>query len=223
MRILIFSWRCMKHPDAGGSELYFHELAKRWIKNGHKVTWFAPKFPGSRIEEIVDGIRIIRSGGKFSVYLSAFFNYVSGKLGKNYNVIIDVENGVPFFTPLYVGTKNIFLHVHHLHKDVWAREFDFPTSWIGRFLEIRLMPLVYKNKRCVTLSESSAKELLEENIVRRKPSIVNPGIEFVKTKKFAKSEIPAVLLLNRIKKYKGIDVFLRAVEILNERQKKIGF
>jgi len=37
MKILIFSWRDIKHPEAGGSELYFHEIAKRWAKKGHII------------------------------------------------------------------------------------------------------------------------------------------------------------------------------------------
>jgi len=34
MNILILNWRDTKNSWAGGSELYIHELAKRWVKKG---------------------------------------------------------------------------------------------------------------------------------------------------------------------------------------------
>ena len=219
MKILILSWRCLKNPASGGSELYFHEMAKRWVKWGHEVVWFSPAFPGCLKEEVHDGIKIIRRGGRFSVYLRAFLSYLK-ELDKDFDVVIDVENGIPFFSPLYIRNGKVVLHIHHIHKEVWFKEFKFPLSQIGYLLEMKFMPLVYKNKKVITISESSVEEIIKEGMTKFKLAVVNPGIEFYKTRRFAKNKKPAILFLNRIKKYKGIGILLKAVNELKKRKSK---
>jgi len=162
MRIGIFLWRDINHPDAGGSEKYFYELAKRWVKWGHEVVWFSSSFDGCLKEEVIDGISVIRKGGKFTVYIGAVISYLKKKQ-KKFDAIVDVENGIPFFTPFFVKSR-IFLHIHHIHKDVWNKEMAWPLSSVGRFLEMNLMPIAYHGKRIITLSKSSAEEILLEKI-----------------------------------------------------------
>ena len=94
MKILIFNWKDIKHPYYGGAEVNIHEQAKRWIKLGHEVTQFSPKFENSKSREVIDGVEIIRGGGRFNVYIVAFFEYLF-KLRKKSDVIIDIENGIP--------------------------------------------------------------------------------------------------------------------------------
>jgi len=216
MKILILSWRCIKNPTAGGSELYFHELAKRWVRKGNEVTWFSPMFEDAKGEEMYEGIRIIRRGGRTTVYPMAFLEYVSGKLGK-FDVILDVENGIPFFSPLYIHNTEVVLHIHHMHKEQWFKEFGFPIAHIGYFMESFLMPLVYKGVKLVTICESSADEIMLENISNKRAEVVNPGIDFYKKKKFGKSKDPSVLFLNRVKRYKGVDTLLETARILKKK------
>jgi glycosyltransferase involved in cell wall biosynthesis len=217
MKILIMIWRDIKHPQAGGSELYFHELAREWIKKGHKVSWISGGWKGCKKIEVIDGIEIERIGGDMSSHLLAPIAYL--RMKEKPDVIIDVENGIPFFTPLF-SRKPRILHIHHVHKDVWARELSFPASKIGYFLEMYLMPLFYRRSKIITLSNSSANEIKKEfglDIA----GIVNPGIGFPKYKKFKKAKKPTLLFLNRIKKYKGVKYFLDALLILNKEIKGI--
>lgn len=218
MKILILSWRCIKNPRAGGSEIYFHELAKKWVSSGEEVIWFSAEFEGCTPREVIDGVQIIRGGGTYSVYLSAWINYMRKNIPHDADVVIDVENGIPFFSPLYIKNKKIVLHVHHVHKDVWFEEMRFPFSYAGYFLESYVMPIVYRKNPGITLSESSADEIISERLMRKKPFIVNPGIEFYPLKKYPKTKKPSVLFLNRIKKYKGIDIFLKAAREFEKKK-----
>jgi hypothetical protein len=43
--ILIYNWRCWLGPDAGGAEVFTHEVAKRWVEAGHEATLFSSEFP----------------------------------------------------------------------------------------------------------------------------------------------------------------------------------
>src|SRR5665811_1558618 len=98
MDILLYNWRDIKNPEAGGAEVFTHENAKRWVEKGHNITWFTSVFPGCKKEEIIDGVNIIRDGGKFTVYLKAREYYQKQFKGK-FDVIIDEINTMPFFNP----------------------------------------------------------------------------------------------------------------------------
>jgi len=222
MKILIFNWRDIKNPKAGGAEIYFHEILKRAVNSGHSVSWICGGWKGCQKEEIIDGIKIVRIGEEMSLYLLAPLAYF--KLKEKPDIIIDVENGIPFFTPFFSRKKKI-LHIHHVHKEVWAKETEGKgiksklIGYIGKFLELKIMPFAYRKTGVTTLSNSS-KEEIEKEKLGKVIGIVSPGIEFYKFKKFEKTSKPSVLFLNRIKKYKGIDTFLEAIKYLREKNYK---
>ena len=62
MKILWFNWRDIQNPEAGGAEVYTHEIAKRLVKKGHSVTLFTANH--CRREESVNKVNIVRRGGK---------------------------------------------------------------------------------------------------------------------------------------------------------------
>jgi len=207
MNILIFNWRDVKHPWSGGAEQYIHEIAKRWVKEGHKVTLFCGGFRGLKKEEEIDGIKIVRRGGKYSVYFHAVLYYVFNCIGK-YDVIIDAENGIPFFTPLFSRKPKILL-VHHVHKEVFPLELPKLLSWFLSVLETKFMPFVY---RCsvVAVSESTKKDLIEIGLDSEKITIIHNGLNHSMFHTGRKSEKPRVIYLGRIKKYKRVDLLEEA-------------
>jgi glycosyltransferase involved in cell wall biosynthesis len=211
MNILIFNWRDIKNSSAGGAEFYLHEQAKIWAKQGNEINWICGGWTGCLKNEIVDGVNIRRIGGEFTQYMLAPFEYI--KLKNKADVIIDAENGIPFFTPLY-SKKKIILLIHHIHRDVWFKEKKFPISWIGNFLETKIMPFIYKNKRIVTVSPSSLEEInkiMKNNSV----DVVYNAIsdKCYDTKKKGGQNI---IFVGRIKKYKSIDVLLKAVSRIDK-------
>lgn len=66
LKVLLFNWRCWLNPAMGGAEVFACEVAKRWVEWRHEVTLFVSKFPNCKCEEVVDGARIVRAGGKYS-------------------------------------------------------------------------------------------------------------------------------------------------------------
>ena len=71
MRILWYNWKDISNPAAGGAEVLTHEIAKRLVKNGYNITLFCASYPKCKQEEDIDGVRIIRNGGRYSVYFKA--------------------------------------------------------------------------------------------------------------------------------------------------------
>ena len=57
---------------------------------------------------------------------------------------MDVENGIPFFTPLFIRTPKVLL-IHHIHKNVFFQELPKWVAWLPYILEVYIMPFVYNN------------------------------------------------------------------------------
>jgi hypothetical protein len=73
LRILALNHRCFRHPQAGGAEANLFACARSWARAGHHVTVFCAD-PGRahapEREEVVDGVSIVRRGGRQSRTLS---------------------------------------------------------------------------------------------------------------------------------------------------------
>jgi len=172
---------------------------------GNSVTWITASYAGSREKDTLDGIVIHRAGSRHTVYLHAVRAY---RRQQKHDVIIDAENGIPFFTPLYSRIPVVLL-IYHLHRDVWHREYSWLPATIGKFLETRLMPLVYRNKRIVTISDGSKTEI-EDLIPRAKVNIVHCGVQ-ENLAPGSKADQPEIVCISRLKRYKCIDLVIRAV------------
>lgn len=219
LRILIFNWRDLRHKWAGGAEVYIHELAKRWVSGGHKVTVFAGSDGASKRFETIDGVHIIRRGGFYLVYIWAFLYYTLLLRGR-YDVIIDSENGLPFFTPLYARVPT-FLLIHHVHQEVFRTSLVPPFAQIAAFLEKRIMPVIYRKTEVITVSPSSKTEILTHKLTRRTPHIVYNGIELTKFKPGKKATNPTVLYLGRLTTAKSVHILIQAIAKLKHEYQNL--
>jgi cellulose synthase/poly-beta-1,6-N-acetylglucosamine synthase-like glycosyltransferase/glycosyltransferase involved in cell wall biosynthesis/O-antigen/teichoic acid export membrane protein len=214
VRILIFNWRDTQHKWAGGAEVYVHELAKRWVKDGNFVTVFCGNGTKRPRTEKIDGVEIIRRGGFYTVYLWAALYYIFKFKGK-YDVIIDCENGIPFFTPLY-SRKPIFLLIHHVHQEVFRKSLIRPLATFASFLEIKLMPLIYRNIQVITVSPSSKEEILKHKLTKTDPIIIYNGVDLAKFVPGRKNIKPLIVYLGRLQFYKSLHVFIKAAKYVLE-------
>jgi glycosyltransferase involved in cell wall biosynthesis len=206
MKILIFNWRDINHPWAGGAERHLHELAKRWIKKGHKVTFIVGGYKGALGKEDIDGIEIIRMGNTYTSFFISPLYYLFKLRKEKYDCIIDTAHGIPFFLPLF-STKPVILIIHHNHKKLWESEFGEIVSQVGIFIEKNIVPLVYKNCTVITLAFSEKKYLLDRGF--RKVVAIPPGIDtlfFNKSKE--KTQKPTILYLGRLRKYKRVNLLI---------------
>lgn len=220
MRILVFSWKDIRHPWAGGSEVNIQEQARRWVADGHQVTMFTTRFKGMSRRDTIDGIDVFRLGGRFTIYLLAPLAYLLF-LRRRADVILDIINGIPFFTPIY-SRKPIVALVHHVHREMFTIELGPVVGRVGRFIEQYLVPLLYKDKPFICVSESTeaAMRKLLYRGDRLDITVVHNGItleEFQRVQ-WPKFERPTVLYLGRLKKYKQLP---RLIAMMPAVRKKV--
>lgn len=214
-RILILNWRDTKHKYAGGAEVYIHELAKRWVQEGNQVTIFCGNDGNLPRNETIEGVQVMRRGGSYFVYIWAFLYYICKFRGR-YDAIIDCENGIPFFAPLY-AKEQVFCLVHHVHQEVFRKHLKFPMAQIASVLENRLMPWTYTDKIFITVSESSKKEIQQWSLATKDIQVLSPGVDLETLQPGEKSPIPMVLYLGRLKAYKSVDTLIRAFASLSKQ------
>lgn len=183
MRILMLCWRDTSHPEGGGSERYLERVAGHLVEQGHDVMIRAAAYPGGAAHEtLASGVQISRAGGHLSVYARAWWamwwaRFGFGSLGKfgRPDVVVDVQNGVPFFAHIFAGAPTVML-THHCHREQWPVAGPI-LGRIGWFIEGTISPWLHRKLRWITVSEPSAKELRALGIPADSIDIVRNGVD----------------------------------------------
>jgi glycosyltransferase involved in cell wall biosynthesis/O-antigen/teichoic acid export membrane protein len=208
--VLILSWRDRSHPQGGGSEVYVEEIARRLAGSGREVTIFCADHAGASRDEVVDGVRYVRRGSWRTVYLWAAWYHVLGRFSPH-DVVIDVQNAVPFFAPVYCGRPVVVL-VHHLHREQW--QMIFPRfARFGWWVESRLAPKVYRRSTYVTVSEATKADLVGLGVDADRIEVVRNGSVPVAVHP-PKAGHPVVTYLGRLVPHKRVEYVLEAAASL---------
>ena len=213
MRFLMLNWRDPKNPLAGGAErvtlAYLVALAGR----GHEVFWYANDFPGAAREEVIDGINIIRGGGKGTSILKAIRWY---RRQDRFDLVIDQHHGIPWFAPWWAGT-NCVAYIHEVLGPIWNAFYPWPLNTIGRWQE-RWTHSLYRRVPFWTPSESTRRILRQHGI--REIQVYPNGTDAVPLPALEAKAIEAPLRLvtvSRLAPNKRVDHAIRAVKILLEK------
>lgn len=221
MNILVFSWRDIKHPLAGGAEQVDHEHHKGWITGQHNVTLFSSYFKGAKKTENIDGINIIRMGNQIlGVHLAAFYWYFFVRHDR-FDLVVDEFHGIPFFTPFYVR-RPIISVLQEVAREVWLKnDLSFPMNiiigYIGYFFEPYIF-LLYKKIPFMVGSNSAKTELSRMRIPRKNIKVISHGVILDLPKnKLPKEKVKTVIFLGALAKDKGIEDAIKAFRILNDK------
>jgi glycosyltransferase involved in cell wall biosynthesis len=158
VKILILNWKDLDHPNAGGAEVFTHEVAKRLARRGHGVTQFASLFDGAKPEAVRDNVRIVRRGGRLGVYRAAA-EYWRIEADGAFDVVIDEINTRPFSAPRFVTTVPVVGLIYQLAREAWMGETSFPINFVGRYLLEPVWLRQYRSVPTITISESTADDL----------------------------------------------------------------
>lgn len=176
-RLTILNWRDTTHPEGGGSERYVERIASGLSEQGWRVVVRCARYPGSARLEHRNGFVLRRAGGRLTVYPRAVLGLVVDRgLRRCNDVVLEVQNGVPFLARPFAGCRVVVL-VHHVHREQWPVALGPVGARIGWWLESRLAPWVNRGLRYVTVSDVSRRELVQLGVDPTAISVVHNGVD----------------------------------------------
>ncbi|HYF74324.1 MAG TPA: glycosyltransferase family 4 protein [Nocardioides sp.] len=212
--VAFLSWRDTRNPEGGGAERYLEKMAAGLVDRGCRVTIFCAAHAGAAPDEVVDGIRFVRRGSKLSVYALGMWALLRGRLGR-VDVVVDVQNGLPFFTPL-VTRKPVIVLVHHVHREQWPVVYPGRPGQVGWWIERRLAPRLYRSRQYVAVSRATRAELRELGVTGPRVAVVHNGTDPVMRVESRKSAHPSICVVGRLVPHKQVEHAIDAVAALLE-------
>ncbi len=215
MRVLALNWRDPKNPETGGAEIHLHEILKRTVAGGHDVTQISQAVTGLPLEEILDGVRIIRHGRRntFNFTLKKFA--LSLDIAASFDLVIEDLCKIPFYSPRWSPVPVLTI-VPHLFGTTAYREVALPLALYVNFME-SFVPGVYRSCPFVAISDSTKEDLVRRGIPAERISVIPCGIDtdFYSPGK-PDPEQGTFLYVGRLKKYKGVQIILSAMAVLRD-------
>jgi glycosyltransferase involved in cell wall biosynthesis len=221
--VLLLCWRDTGHPQGGGSETYLQRIGAQLAASGVAVTLRTARYPGAARRDIVDGVRISRAGGRYTVYVWALLAMAAARLGigplrgVRPDAVIDTQNGLPFLARLVYG-RRVAMLVHHCHREQWPVAGRL-LGRLGWFVESRLSPRLHRRNQYVTVSLPSARDLVGLGVGNERIAVVRNGLDEAPEASLRgpRARNPRVLVLSRLVPHKQIEDALDAVATLRPR------
>lgn len=161
-------------PGAGGGSLRTHEINRRLVAAGHRVTVLTTRFPGC-IDRVSDGVRYVHIGfGAGRTRLTRLFGYLLGLpcavRGSAADLVVE-DFFAPISTiaaPLWTGRPTIGV-VQWLNAREKARQYKLPVHLVERFG-------VRHHRRLIAVSEGIADRLRVMN-PRAAVEVIGNGVD----------------------------------------------
>jgi glycosyltransferase involved in cell wall biosynthesis len=209
-RVLFLVWRDTLHPEGGGSEVYVEHMARNLAAAGHEVTIFCAAHAAAPADQVLDGVRFVRRGSHLTVYPRALA-YLAGP-GRRTDVVVDVQNGLPFFSPLVRPRRPVTVLVHHIHREQWQIVYPGWRGRLGWWLESTVAPRLYRGHAYVTVSQASADDLALLGVDPEAISVVHNGVDLpTAAEPQPRSARPTLCVLARLVPHKRVEHALEAV------------
>ena len=205
--VVFLSWRDTANPEGGGAERYLEKMAQGLVERGCTVTIFCAAHAAAPPEETRGGIRFVRRGTKLSVYPAGMRALRRGDLdgpqGRT-DLVVDVQNGLPFFSRMVTGVPVIVL-IHHVHREQWPVVYPGLSGRIGWWIERRFAPRLYRREQYVSVSRATRDEMVALGIGRDRIAVVHNGTDPYRAVDPGKSPDPVVAVVGRLVPHKQVE------------------
>ena len=210
MKLLVVNWQDRENPQAGGAELHLHEIFGRLAGRGHEVTLLCGGWPGAPARTTLDGMHVHRVGTRHTFPFLARRYWQAELARAGHDVLVEDINKVPLYTPRW-GARRVTAVVPHLFGGTVFQEAPLPLA-AAVWLAERPIPWVYRGVPFEAISESTADDLAARGIPRGDVRVIYCGIDTVRytPSPALRAPRPTFAYLGRLKRYKGVDLVLRA-------------
>lgn len=213
--VLLLNWRDTTHPEGGGSERYLETIASGLARRGYRVTLHCAAHGPAPADEWKAGVRVRRRGNRLTVYLHALLTVVLSRP----DLVVDVQNGMPFFASLLARCPVVVL-VHHVHKEQWSSA-GVLLGRLGWWIESTVAPRLYRKRHYVTVSEVTRTELGGLGIAPERTTVVRPGLDRPPRTNAERDEDPLVVVVGRLVPHKRVEHVIDVVARLSARWPKL--
>jgi len=212
VRILLVNWNDRENPQAGGAEIHLHELFGRIAGWGHEIQLVASGWPGCAPHATVDGIQVTRVAGRHSFALRGRGAARHALRQRPFDVVIEDINKVPLFIPTLTRLPFVAI-VPHLFGTTAFAEASAPLAAIVWAAELPI-PWVYRRAGFHAISESTRDDLVRRGVPAERVVVIHPGVDsqaYRPDPATPRATRPTFLYLGRLKRYKGVELALRAI------------
>lgn len=199
-----------QNPLAGGAERTIREVGRRLADRGHSVTLYAERFRSSPEIEVSEGVRIVRPAvrGLLHLWILTHSNSFEGK----FDVVI-ADFSKPIAWVLRPGfSVPIVQFVRHINGKLLMTEVPLIFGPLVWFSERFSLKWIHKSSPVITESESTINVLTQIGVERQRIWKILPGVDHsvYSPVRDRQSETPVIVYVGRLKRYKRVDVAIRA-------------
>jgi len=222
VNILLVNWQDRENPHAGGAEIHLFEIFRRLAARGHRIRLVASGWRGCSPHAMLDGIEIERTGDRNSFALQGRGAVRRALRAEQPEVVIEDINKVPLFL---AGLTDLPLGViiPHLFGATVFQEAAWPMAALVWLLE-RPIPAAYRRAGFHAISDSTRDDLVVRGVPRDQITVIRPGIDsnaFRPDASVPRATPPSFLYVGRLRRYKGVDIAIRALAVAREQRPEI--
>jgi glycosyltransferase involved in cell wall biosynthesis len=215
VRILLVNWQDSENPHAGGAELHLFELFDRLAAKGHRVHLVCSGWAGAPRAAQVRGLSVERHGGRHSFALAGRRAVRRALTRENWDVVVEDINKLPLFLATLTHLPFCGI-VPHLFGTTAFQEASWPMAAAVALAE-RPIPRLYRRVGFHAISESTRDDLVARGVPPERIRVIHPGIDAASYTPVAgldRTQPPTFLYVGRLKRYKGVEVALRALALV---------
>jgi glycosyltransferase involved in cell wall biosynthesis len=160
LNILWFSWKDIRHPDAGGAERLGHLWRQRLAADGHGVRHVTARYRGSTAADVIDGVATIRRGRSRATHYPAAVAYYARHARAWADCVVEEVNTVPYLSAAVPGRARVVLLYYQLAREIWFYQAPLPIAAAGYAAEAVYTWVQGRlHAPALTISEDSRRDL----------------------------------------------------------------
>ncbi len=220
MNLLLVNWQDLENPHAGGAEIHLFEIFSRLAARGHRVRLVCSGWPATETRAAsapratVQGIEVHRHGGRHTFALVGRAAVRAAIAAERPDVLVEDINKLPLYLASVTDAAFCVI-VPHLFGTTAFQEAPWPMA-AAVWLAERPLARAYRRAGFHAISESTRDDLVARGVPAERIRVIHPGVDaghYTPDPAVARASAPRFLYVGRLKRYKGIDVAIRALAI----------